>query len=139
MCPNHWHPKKKRLIKGIVPTMTVILFHVMLVMALSVLFPAIGNCLQPGMKTAEVTVLGHKAQLKINREGESINGVLFLYPPMGKKATYHFQGTIKGDKVTAYHTDGHSFSGTINAQTGKVEGVLTTKKGVKVPLSVPVP
>jgi hypothetical protein len=109
-----------------------------LMLGLVFAFPSIGNCSQQGTKTAEVSVLGHKAKVKVNRNGESISGVLHLYPPFGKKSTYHFQGTIKGDHVTAHHTDGHSFSGTIN-QNGKVDGVLTTKTGMKVPISVPVP
>lgn len=86
----------------------------------------------------ETSVMGVKVKGKVQRKLNDIKGVLHIYQPLGKKLTYHFTGTVEGDKVLASHTDGHMFQGRITDER-KVEGILTTKTGHRIPLKVPAP
>ena len=82
----------------------------------------------------ETRVMGQKVKGTVKRLGNDINGVLYVYPPFGKKWTFHYTGKIEGDKVEASHTDGHVFRGKIKPDK-RVEGVLTTKDGYRFPVS----
>lgn len=86
----------------------------------------------------ETHVMGVKVKGMVQRKLNDIKGVLHIYQPMGKKLTYHFTGIVDGNKVQASHTDGHVFQGRITDER-KVEGVLTTKAGHRIPLKVPAP
>lgn len=86
----------------------------------------------------ETSVMGVKVKGMVQRRLSDIKGVLHIYQPLGKKLTYHFTGTVQGDRVQASHTDGHVFQGRITDER-KVEGVLTTKAGHRIPLKVPAP
>jgi len=86
----------------------------------------------------ETHVMGVKVKGMVQRKLNDIKGVLHIYQPMGKKLTYHFTGMVEGNKVQASHTDGHVFQGRITDER-KVEGVLTTKTGHRIPLKVPAP
>lgn len=83
----------------------------------------------------ETRVMGYKVQGTIQRQGNDINGVLYVYPPFSRqKWTFHYTGRIDGDKVYASHTDGHVFRGKIGPDK-RVEGIITTKDGYRFPVS----
>lgn len=86
----------------------------------------------------ETSVMGVQVKGMVQRKLNDIKGVLHIYQPLGKKLTYHFTGTVEGDQVRASHTDGHVFQGRITDDR-KVEGLLTTKKGHRIPVKVPAP
>jgi len=76
------------------------------------------------------TIRGH-----VEHRGNDIRGVVYIYPPFGKKRTYHFTGKVSGDRVSGSHTDGHRFQGRfISSQ--QVEGILTTKNGRRIPVTM---
>ncbi len=75
--------------------------------------------------------LGTRLEANVQQNGTAISGVAILHSRGGKKDTYHFNGSIQGDKVTARHSDGHVFTGHI-LNNGHVRGVLRTKGGHKI-------
>lgn len=89
-------------------------------------------------KDWETEVMGIKVRGNAQRRDNEIKGVLFIYPPMSDKWTYHWFGKIEGNKVSASHSDGHSFTGMITPER-TVEGVVTTKDGHKIPMKAPLP
>lgn len=78
--------------------------------------------------------MGAAIEATINQKGPVINGVAVVHNPSGEKNTYHFTGSIDGNKVTAAHYSGHQFTGTINSN-GQLVGMLRTKRGQQVPFS----
>lgn len=88
-------------------------------------------------KNFETSVMGSRVRGTVERKGSDLRGVLYVYPLFGGKDTYHFHGSIQGNRVVASHTNGHVFRGTI-VRGRKVKGVLTTSRGVRIPLDVPV-
>jgi hypothetical protein len=86
----------------------------------------------------ETEVMGVKVRGTAQRRDNEIKGVLYIYPPLSDKWTYHWFGKIEGNKVSASHSDGHSFSGLITPER-TVEGVVTTKDGHRIPLKAPLP
>ena len=84
----------------------------------------------------ETRYMGHKVKGTVQRQGNDISGVLYVYPPFSKdKWTFHFTGKIDGDKVYASHTDGHVFHGKISPDR-RVKGTITTKDGYRLPVNV---
>jgi len=77
--------------------------------------------------------MGTRLEATVEQNGNAVSGVAFLYSRGGKKDTYHFNGSIQGNKVTAYHSDGHLFSGQI-LDSRHVKGMLRTKGGHKIPV-----
>lgn len=78
-------------------------------------------------------VMGAKVVVRVDQRGSAISGVAYVYSPLGKKDTYHFQGQIAGNSVQAAHHSGHMFTGRIE-DDGGVSGVLRTKKGHRIPV-----
>lgn len=76
------------------------------------------------------TIRGH-----VEHRGNDIRGVVYIYPPFGKKRTYHFTGKVSGDRVSGFHTDGHRFQGRFISPQ-QVEGILTTKNGRRIPVTM---
>lgn len=77
---------------------------------------------------------GASLKAHVNQKGSQISGVANIYPPFGKKMTYHFSGTVNGTKIVASHFQGHSFSGRLTAP-GVIQGVVRTKKGRRIPFN----
>jgi len=75
--------------------------------------------------------MGAVIEATINQRGHLINGVARVRNPSGEKNTYHFTGSIDGNRVTAAHHNGHRFAGTVNSN-GQLVGVLRTKRGQQV-------
>ncbi len=75
----------------------------------------------------EASVMGSVIKAKIEQAGTDIRGVAYVYAS-GKKNTYHFTGTVNGDRVQAIHTSGHVFNGNVTPG-GDLVGVLKTKGG----------
>lgn len=84
----------------------------------------------------ETRILAHKIKATIQRKANDIKGVVYIYPPFGKRNTYHFTGKIDGRRVTASHTSGHVFHGRIEGKK-RVVGELRTKKGYRIPIKIP--
>ncbi|NLI82136.1 MAG: hypothetical protein GX443_10685 [Deltaproteobacteria bacterium] len=80
----------------------------------------------------EASYFLNRIVVDVVNEGETLQGVLYLYPLGGETSTYHFKGTISRGKLEARHHSGHSFRGTV--RRNQVQGVLTTKTGMRVPL-----
>ena len=70
----------------------------------------------------------------VQREAE-VHGVARVLPPFGEAWTYHVDGRVDGDRVAGRHHSGHRFEGKIDA-AGLVSGVLTTRHGFKVRLTL---
>jgi len=81
----------------------------------------------------ETAAPGMRIKVTATTRGEHVSGVAHIYQ-FGKKNTYHFAGTLQGNRLIVSHPDGHTFSGTLTPQ-GRVEGVLTTKNGQRIPVS----
>ena len=88
-------------------------------------------------KNFETSVMGSRIRGTVERKGSDLRGVVYVYPLFGGKDTYHFNGKINGNRVVASHSNGHVFRGTLTPER-KVKGVLTTSRGVRIPLDVPV-
>lgn len=82
----------------------------------------------------ETQVMGARVMVHVDQVGQAISGVAYVYSPLGRKNTYHFQGSIKGRQVQAAHYSGHRFTGNIR-DDGAVAGVLRTKRGHRIPVS----
>ena len=76
----------------------------------------------------EAWVMGSKIEAKIAQIGDKISGVAYVFDPMGKKDTYHFQGHVRGSNIQASHTDGHVFSGSLTRDR-RLVGSLRTSSG----------
>jgi hypothetical protein len=81
----------------------------------------------------EGSALGVRIKVTATAKGEQVSGVAHIVTP-GKKDTYHFSGTLEGNRLNVSHHSGHVFSGTLSPE-GRVEGVLTTKTGQRIPIS----
>jgi len=79
----------------------------------------------------QASSMGAIIEATINQKGHLINGVAQVRDPSGEKNTYHFTGSIDGNRVTAAHHSGHRFAGTVNSN-GQLVGVLRTKRGHQV-------
>ena len=77
--------------------------------------------------------MGVRLEATVEQNGNSVSGVAFVHSGGGKKDTYHFNGQIQGNKVTARHSDGHVFSGQV-LNDAHVKGVLKTKGGYRIPV-----
>lgn len=75
--------------------------------------------------------MGARLEATIQQAGNEISGVAYLHNPSGKVDTYHFKGMINGNKVSAGHYSGHTFSGQV-LDENSIKGVVRTKKGHKV-------
>jgi hypothetical protein len=89
-------------------------------------------------KVVETRVLGAKVRTEVQRKGPDLKGVVRIRPPFSPVETYHFTGKIEGDHITAAHTSGHAFQGKMSSDK-MVEGVLTTRDGLRIPLKVRMP
>lgn len=78
----------------------------------------------------EANVMGSRVVAKVHQEGSAVNGVAYVYSPVGKKNTYHFSGNFEGNRLFASHTNGHSFTGGLRPD-GRLVGTLTTSRGHK--------
>lgn len=78
----------------------------------------------------EASVMGSVIKARIEQAGDAIQGVAYVYSG-GKKNTYHFNGTIHGDRIQASHYSGHAFSGNVTPG-GDLVGVLRTRGGHKI-------
>ena len=83
----------------------------------------------------EAWKLGVRVSANVKQTGNNLSGVAYVYNLFGKRDTYHFDGSVQGDKVVGRHHDGMAFSGTITPQ-GHVEGILKTVEGMKIPISI---
>jgi len=81
----------------------------------------------------EASVMGSVIKARIEQDGEAIQGVAYVYAG-GKRNTYHFEGTINGNKIYAGHANGHIFSGNVTP-TGNLVGTLKTRSGHKIPVN----
>ncbi|MBM3298773.1 MAG: hypothetical protein FJY85_02320 [Deltaproteobacteria bacterium] len=81
--------------------------------------------------TWEARAMGGRLVAHVEQNGNTIGGVAYVYHPHGKKVTYHFNGTVDGNRVTLAHHSGHMFNGHVNSK-GQLVGVVTTKKGEQV-------
>jgi hypothetical protein len=75
--------------------------------------------------------LGSRVEAHVQQKGHAVKGVAYVHSPLGKKDTYHFQGTVKGNQVVASHYSGHVFSGNLNSPN-EVVGVLKTRSGHRI-------
>lgn len=93
-----------------------------------------------GWDTADVDTgfMGYKIKATVERKAKELRGVVHVYPPFGKKLTYHFTGKINGKSIVASHHGGHGFHGRITGKT-TVEGTFTDKNGMSVPVKVALP
>ncbi len=83
------------------------------------------------------SVMGAKVNGTVELRGDDVRGVAYVYPPFGGKNTYHFSGKIQGNRVVASHHSGHVFRGEIVGGR-RVVGVVTTRRGSRIPLDVPI-
>ena len=81
------------------------------------------------------SIMGVKTKGVVQRRGDDIRGVLYVYQHSGRKIPYHFKGRIRGDRIWAAHSDGHVFRGRIGSGR-RVQGVLTTRGGFRVPVKL---
>ena len=81
----------------------------------------------------EASVMGSVIQARIDQDGDAIQGVAYVYSG-GKKNTYHFKGTVNGNKIQASHYSGHAFSGNVTSG-GDLVGVLRTRGGHKISIN----
>lgn len=77
------------------------------------------------------SALGGRVEAHVRQKGSDVSGVAYVYSGFGKKDTYHFNGTVKGNRVVASHHSGHVFSGNLSSPT-EVVGVLKTKSGHRI-------
>jgi len=108
------------------------------VLLLAVAAPFAWGSGDSGWKTIvrEKRILAHKIKATIQRKADDIRGVVYVYPPFGKRNTYHFTGKVEGRRVTASHTSGHVFHGRIEGNR-RVVGELKTKRGYRIPIKIP--
>jgi hypothetical protein len=78
--------------------------------------------------------MGGRMVARVEQNGNAIGGVAHVYPPTGKRLTYHFTGTVQGNKISAAHYSGHVFNGHVTPQ-GQIVGVLTTRNGEKISMT----
>jgi hypothetical protein len=83
----------------------------------------------------EAVYMGHQVKAVAEQKGDNLSGVAYLYDPLGHKSTWHFKGTVNGNKVQAGHNDGHIFTGHI-VSDGKMSGILQTDNGFRIPLDI---
>ena len=83
----------------------------------------------------ETHIMGARVKGYVEHSGNDIRGVVHIYPPLGKKRTYHFTGKVSGDGVFGSHADGHQFQGRFTSPQ-QVEGILTTKNGQRIPVTM---
>jgi hypothetical protein len=81
----------------------------------------------------EASVMGSVIKARIDQNGEAIQGVADVYSG-GKKNTYHFTGSVNGNRIQASHYSGHVFSGNVTPE-GDLVGVLKTKGGHKISIN----
>lgn len=81
----------------------------------------------------EASVMGSVIKATIQQAGDAIRGVAYVYSG-GKKNTYHFSGTVNGNRIHASHSDGHAFNGNVTPE-GNLVGVLRTRGGHNVSLN----
>ena len=86
--------------------------------------------------TYETWVFGSKVKALVQQQGNNISGVAYIYRPFGKKSTYHFNGRIDKGRVVASHFQGHVFHGRVDGR-GRLQGVITTRKGHRISISAP--
>ncbi|MBI5250805.1 MAG: hypothetical protein HY912_15045 [Desulfomonile tiedjei] len=78
----------------------------------------------------EASVMGSVMTARIEQDGDALQGVAHVYTG-GKKNTYHFTGTINGNRFQASHNSGHIFSGNVTSR-GDLVGVLKTRGGHRI-------
>ncbi len=83
----------------------------------------------------EASVMGHRIKAQALQQGERLSGVAYLYDLFGNRSTYHFKGSVKGNKVVAAHNDGHIFKGDVTPD-GRLVGYLNTSNGHRIPVDV---
>lgn len=70
----------------------------------------------------------YTVRVDILQKGDRIGLVAYIHTVVGSDYTYHFFGSITGDKVEAKHSQGHVFKGTIDSK-GDLKGVVHTRWG----------
>jgi hypothetical protein len=80
-------------------------------------------------------VVGASVKGRIERKGERLKGVIHVDQWLGDANTYHFKGRVSGRTITVRHDSGHSFQGRAT-RGGFIAGVLTTKKGLRIPVKI---
>jgi hypothetical protein len=73
--------------------------------------------------------------IQVEQQDAEVFGKALVIPWLGRTCTYHVSGRIDGDRVVGRHHQGHSFAGKIEAED-QVSGVLTTRRGFKVHLTI---
>lgn len=89
-------------------------------------------------RVVETRVLGAKVRTEVQRNGPDLKGVVRIRPLFSPLETYHFTGKIEGESIRAAHVSGHAFQGKITPDK-HVEGILTTRDGLRIPLKVKMP
>ncbi len=79
----------------------------------------------------EAYVMGSRIEARIDQKNQRLSGVAYIFDPMGKKVTYHFQGHIEGGRIQVAHSDGHVFSGSLT-QAQQLVGVIKAASGRQV-------
>jgi hypothetical protein len=79
-------------------------------------------------------IMGAKIRAFVEQHGTELSGFAKIKAPNGKNSTYHFAGSIDGNRVHMAHHHGHSFSGQLTSSR-TMEGVLRTKGGQSVPVT----
>jgi hypothetical protein len=82
-------------------------------------------------------VFGTKVYANINHQGKNISGVAWYYDFWRKKITFHFKGYYDKGRVYAKHGSGHVFHGRVTGD-GRLVGAITTKDGLRIPVSTSV-
>jgi hypothetical protein len=82
----------------------------------------------------EAHVMGSRIEARIDQNKGKISGVAYIFDPMGKKVTYHFQGHTEGGRLQVTHSDGHVFSGSLR-QANQLVGVIKAASGWEVPVA----
>ncbi len=83
----------------------------------------------------EFTFLGYTLSAQLEQRGESIQGVAYLYSPLGARDTYHFTGTLRDGAIVASHYTGHTFRGQV-ISLDEMTGVLHTRDGEEMCITV---
>ena len=83
----------------------------------------------------QATYMLNRISAEVHHDGEAISGVVTVHQLSGENSTYHFSGTMQNGVIVASHRDGYVFRGRLVSQ-GKIQGVLTTKRGMLISLEV---
>lgn len=82
--------------------------------------------------TGSLYTSSYRVGVCFTAQGE-LRGVVHLRLRNGQVDVYHIRGSVKGKEIRARHGSGHSFAGRF-ANSGRVEGTIRLKNGMKVRL-----